>query len=495
MKRCLAALAALALAAAPIGCVQSAPASSQSGAVPVYDSARLEDGRLRLLYAADGAGGTLLRGGEVVCRAGSADSLGLLDDLETGETAGYCHSWNDAGARRTAVYDADGALLWVVVGYWSAWRAGESLVLASFAGGYGQFGAEEAEFRLLDLAAGTESVLPADTTGCIPTSTGQLVLGVRSETQSEDGYYGSTVRLQSSDGSVLFEFENGTAYPLSDGWVGVEQAIQGADGGTSWATTLCQPSTGAVIENYRNDCGAGLVCTETADGRYAVRRLDDPALLAVFDAPCSLYMADGTALLGTVGSEVLRSPDGAETAGRCAYFGDDGRAAILSADSTLLFYDAAAGSVTASVALPARDAAQVYVGDLGGGCALLCYADESYNTLFTEVYAAGDLLFSTGGTDCKYDYIRYLAAGVGGPVFAASYSAPGSYNSLCDVLGADGSVLLSGLGWAYRAADLPAGCFTARRGFDYGYMDLAGDWLYCESVFSSLSAEDDFHPY
>ena len=33
--------------------------------------------------------------------------------------------------------------------------------------------------------------------------------------------------------------------------------------------------------------------------------------------------------------------------------------------------------------------------------------------------------------------------------------------------------------------------FVARRGFYYGWMDTDGNWLYCQSIFSSVNADDE----
>ena len=37
---------------------------------------------------------------------------------------------------------------------------------------------------------------------------------------------------------------------------------------------------------------------------------------------------------------------------------------------------------------------------------------------------------------------------------------------------------------------LQLGVIAARRGFERGYMDLDGSWLYSESIFASLADED-----
>ena len=71
----------------------------------------------------------------------------------------------------------------------------------------------------------------------------------------------------------------------------------------------------------------------------------------------------------------------------------------------------------------------------------------------------------------------------------------------------EGTLMRSGEGWCDIVAfsgladvvsptvyELPDGIFPARRGFERGFMDYTGAWVYSESVFSSLS-DDDGHYY
>ena len=38
---------------------------------------------------------------------------------------------------------------------------------------------------------------------------------------------------------------------------------------------------------------------------------------------------------------------------------------------------------------------------------------------------------------------------------------------------------------------LPDHVFAAQRGFYVGWMDTSGNWLYCQSIFSSATADDE----
>jgi len=67
---------------------------------------------------------------------------------------------------------------------------------------------------------------------------------------------------------------------------------------------------------------------------------------------------------------------------------------------------------------------------------------------------------------------------------------------MCDVLDENGNIVFYGLGSCYSYYDnslnqLPEHVFVAKRGFYYGWMDTNGKWLYCQSIFSSINADDE----
>ena len=77
----------------------------------------------------------------------------------------------------------------------------------------------------------------------------------------------------------------------------------------------------------------------------------------------------------------------------------------------------------------------------------------------------------------------------------AATTAPGS-SWLYDVLDSDGTVVVSGLRscagyYANSVNGLPEGVFAAIKGFESGWMDLTGQWLYAESIFASSNDEMD----
>ena len=80
-------------------------------------------------------------------------------------------------------------------------------------------------------------------------------------------------------------------------------------------------------------------------------------------------------------------------------------------------------------------------------------------------------------------------------MFCGIRSAVGSaYGNVCDVLDADGNVVLQAFQlhryYSNSLNALPDHVFAAQRGFYVGWMDTSGNWLYCQSIFSSATADD-----
>ncbi len=65
-----------------------------------------------------------------------------------------------------------------------------------------------------------------------------------------------------------------------------------------------------------------------------------------------------------------------------------------------------------------------------------------------------------------------------------------------DLIDSTGNVVLAGLGFA-TATTPPIPCptvyFVARKGFEIGWMDLHGQWVYCQNIF--YSSGDDAENY
>ena len=80
---------------------------------PLYDSSRLDDGKLRILYGYDNSGGacTVLCGSKVLYQSFRSENVNLLQDTVTGETNYWFRTWADPDAycgRRSGLFDKGG---------------------------------------------------------------------------------------------------------------------------------------------------------------------------------------------------------------------------------------------------------------------------------------------------------------------------------------------------------------------------------------------------
>ena len=81
----------------------AAPASSvptDAHGDPLYDSSRLDDGKLRILYGYDNSGSacTVLCGSKVLYQSFRSENVNLLQDTVTGETNYWFRTWADPDA-------------------------------------------------------------------------------------------------------------------------------------------------------------------------------------------------------------------------------------------------------------------------------------------------------------------------------------------------------------------------------------------------------------
>ena len=443
--RAAAVLACLALAAGTLaGCAPAVPPASSSAPAQTEEGAAspLHDGRLRYLYNLNGSGGgTLLRGDELLYQASPSESITLLYTPGAADPAGWQLSRNDgSGQRITEVYSAAGDLLWSGAGEWRAALAGGMLALEPGGFSVDAGPGSETGCRLIDTASGQEYALPAEATGCIPTESGQAVLTLNTD-PSAGGLEGcSVVVLDLADGSELQRVERAYAY-RAYGAEGVSRcaALQRYDPETEqWSTDLYDPASRTMYSGFETFCGDDLICFQSEPGRYDV---------------CALGETEPLASLLQDGSLLLYGPDGSETAIETSLTSQD-RVSVMGAQ---------------------------------GGYVLLSVSDADYTVTRSLIYNASGLVYDSTGSG--YERLNYLTMGPDGPVYeAARQGAGGAW--LSDVLDSRGNVLLSGLADVSGDSSLPGGVFAARRGFERGYMDLAGNWLYSESVFTSLSDED-----
>ena len=489
----LAVLACLALAAGTMaGCAPPAPPADSAPARTEEGTANpLNDGRLRYLYDLNSSGGgALLRGSEVLYQASPSESITLLYAPGETEPAGWQLGRNDAnGQRVTEVYDKAGRLIWSGSGAWRAALAGETLALepGSAAVDVGPSGVTGC--RLIDTAAGTEYALPAETSGCIPTGAGQAVLTLNTDPAAGGLEGSSVVVLDLASGAELYRIDRAYAY-RAYGLDGPSRCagIQRYDPATeTWYTDLYDPDTRTMYSRFETFCGENLICYQPEPGRYDVCALGETEPLASYDGLCS-YWREGLALARDAeGSAVLYQEDGTiqPLFDFLTYSVDDGYVAFLLQDGSLLLYGPDGSETAIETGLTSQD--RVSVMGAQGGYVLLSVSDADYTVTRSLIYNASGLVYDSTGSG--YDRLNVLTMGPDGPVYeAARQGAGGAW--LSDVLDSRGNVLLSGLADVSGDSSLPGGVFAARRGFERGYMDLAGNWLYSESVFTSLSDED-----
>ena len=491
--RAAAVLACLALAAGTLaGCAPAVPPASSSAPAQTEEGAAspLHDGRLRYLYNLNGGGGTLLRGDELLYQASPSESITLLYTPGAADPAGWQLSRNDgSGQRITEVYSAAGDLLWSGAGEWRAALAGAMLALEPGGFSVDAGPGSETGCRLIDTASGQEYALPAEATGCIPTESGQAVLTLNTD-PAAGGLEGcSVVVLDLADGSELQRVDRAYAY-RAYGAEGVSRcaALQRYDPETEqWSTDLYDPASRTMYSGFETFCGDDLICFQSEPGRYDVCALGETEPLASYDGPCS-YWREGLALARDAeGGAHLYRADGTEQPlfDFLTYSVDGGYAAFLLQDGSLLLYGPDGSETAIETGLTSQD--RVSVMGAQGGRVLLSVSDADYTVTRSLIYDASGLLYDSDGSG--YDRLMYLTMGPDGPLYNATRQGPGG-GWLSDVVDSRGNVLLTGLADVSWGDDLPDGVIAARRGFERGYMDLEGNWLYSESVFTSLADED-----
>ena len=343
--------------------------------------------------------------------------------------------------------------------------------------------------RLIDTASGQEYALPAEATGCIPTESGQAVLTLNTD-PAAGGLEGcSVVVLDLADGSELQRVDRAYAY-RAYGAEGVSRcaALQRYDPETEqWSTDLYDPASRTMYSGFETFCGDDLICFQSEPGRYDVCALGETEPLASYDGPCS-YWREGLALARDAeGGAHLYRADGTEQPlfDFLTYSVDGGYAAFLLQDGSLLLYGPDGSETAIETGLTSQD--RVSVMGAQGGCVLLSVSDADYTVTRSLIYDASGLLYDSDGSG--YDRLMYLTMGPEGPLYNATRQGPGG-GWLSDVVDSRGNALLTGLADVSWGDDLPDGVIAARRGFERGYMDLEGNWLYSESVFTSLADED-----
>ena len=529
---CAAACMALCLA---LGCSCSVlpPASGKPAAaassVPtdkngnlLYDSSRLDDGRLRMLYGYDSSGNscTVLCGGKVLYQSLRSENVSLLQDTVTGETDYWFRTWADPDARcgrRSGLFDKSGSEVMTFEGEQSATIQNGLLVLqeaqavnGSYQNGYDLYGTSQ----VIDLATGETLPTPERAYSCVVCGD-VLVFNcyARPADLAEDAWddepaLHSWVIAQTRDGTQVYRADTTTAMSISyapdvlNDWVELDTCHAS---GEPTDETLYNPATGEFFTGFRQVCGSGTACFETSDGRYELRDLTtvDRTLIGTFDDQPSSYFPGyvvtwrtsgdfGYDLNDLVTGEVTPLYASSVMGDTIALYYEDGRLKVFSTATGDLITDTAVE--------PVDNQQSAMMNNEGNGYVWLELRDnDRYETTATRVYGPEGLVSDLTHLQSKYYALNYLTTTPEGrPLYYGTAEAPSSNGSMCDVLDETGNVAL-GLGdlgscYSYYGNglnQLPNHGFVARRGFYYGWMDTDGKWLYCRSIFSSINADDE----
>lgn len=528
---CGAVCAALALTLG-CGCALLPPATGVPGAAssavsvptddsgkPLYDPAVLNDDRLRVLYCYDRAGSstTILCGSTPLHQAARSENVSLVEDSATGIADYWLRSWSDPtgrGGRRTALYDKTGTEVMSFEGEQNAALQNGLLVLQESRlvdGGY----VPESGYgtcQVIDLATGAALPVPEGAYSCTVCGD-KLVFSCYARPEGLDDYdwdtdyqQNSWVVVQEKDGTPVYRADAASAYrlfynsdTLSD-WVELDVAT----GEETTDRILYNVLTGEQCTGFLQVYPGGLASFSTGDGRYELRDMttEDRGLIAAFDEQPSQYFP-GYVVTWHSGEDHGYELYDLETGTKTPLYdvnATDNTVAVYALDGSLRVYSKDNGKLlTDTTVEPVEHQQRVRMSNYGSGYVWLKLQDnDRYETTATRLYGPQGLVSDLTALQGKYSYVNYLTTDPDGrPMFYGSRSAVGSaYGNVCDVLDADGKVVLQGLAscagyYSNSLNALPDHVFAAQRGFYVGWMDTSGNWLYCQSIFSSATADDE----
>lgn len=528
---CGAVCAALALTLG-CGCALLPPATGVPGAAssavsvptddsgkPLYDPAVLNDDRLRVLYCYDRAGSstTILCGSTPLHQAARSENVSLVEDSATGIADYWLRSWSDPtgrGGRRTALYDKTGTEVMSFEGEQNATLQNGLLVLQESRlvdGGY----VPESGYgtcQVIDLATGAALPVPEGAYSCTLCGD-KLVFSCYARPEGLDDYdwdtdyrQNSWVVVQEKDGTPVYRADAASAYrlfydsdTLSD-WV----VLDVTTGEETTDRILYNVLTGEQCTGFLQVYPGGLASFSTSDGRYELRDMttEDRGLIAAFDEQPSQYFP-GYVVTWHSGEDHGYELYDLETGTKTPLYdvnATDNTVAVYALDGSLRVYSTDNGKLlTDTTVEPVEHQQRVRMSNCGSGYVWLKLQDnDRYETTATRLYGPQGLVSDLTALQGKYSYINYLTTDPDGrPMFCGSRAAAGSaYGNVCDVLDADGKVVLQGLAscagyYSNSLNALPDHVFAAQRGFYVGWMDTSGNWLYCQSIFSSATADDE----
>ena len=513
------------------GCALLPPATGVPGAAssavsvptddngkPLYDPAVLNDGRLRVLYyyGRSGSSTTILCGSTPLHQSARSENVSLVEDSATGTADYWLRSWSDPtgrGGRRTALYDKTGTEVMSFEGEQSATLQNGLLVLQEsrlIDGGY----VPESGYgtcQVIDLATGAALPVPEGAYSCTLCGD-KLVFSCYARPEGLDDYdwdtdyqQNSWVVMQEKDGTPVYRADAASAYrlfydsdTLSD-WV----VLDVTTGEETTDRILYNVLTGEQCTGFLQVYPGGLASFSTSDGRYELRDMttEDRGLIAAFDEQPSQYFP-GYVVTWHSGEDHGYELYDLETGTKTPLYdvnATDNTVAVYALDGSLRVYSTDNGKLlTDTTVEPVEHQQRVRMSNCGTGYVWLELQDnDRYETTATRLYGPQGLVSDLTALQGKYSYVNYLTTDPDGrPMFYGSRAAAGSaYGNVCDVLDADGKVVLHGLSsctgyYSNSLNALPDHVFAAQRGFYVGWMDTSGNWLYCQSIFSSATADD-----
>lgn len=514
------------------GCALLPPATGVPGAAssavsvptddsgkPLYDPAVLNDSRLRVLYcdSRSGSSTTILCGSTPLHQSTRSENVSLVEDSATGTADYWLRSWSDPtgrGGRRTALYDKTGTEVMSFEGEQSATLQNGLLVLQEsrlIDGGY----VPESGYgtcQVIDLATGAALPVPEGAYSCTVCGD-KLVFSCYARPEGLDDYDWDTdyqqnrwVVVQEKDGTPVYRADAASAYrlfydsdTLSD-WVELDVTT----GEETTDRILYNVLTGEQCTGFLQVYPGGLASFSTGDGRYELRDMttEDRGLIATFDEQPSQYFP-GYVVTWHSGEDHGYELYDLETGAKTPLYdvdATDSTIAVYALDGSLRVYSKDNGKLlTDTTVEPVEHQQRVRMSNCGSGYVWLELQDnDHYETTATRLYGPQGLVSDLTALQGKYSYVNYLTTDPDGrPMFYGSRAAAGSaYGNVCDVLDADGKVVLQGLAscagyYSNSLNALPDHVFAAQRGFYVGWMDTSGNWLYCQSIFSSATADDE----
>lgn len=499
----------------------SKPAQAEEAPGPA--AASLDDGKLRILYSNGSNGGnTVLCGNTVLYQAASSETVYLVPDTLTGTVRYYLRQWSAPGTptgRATALCDRSGKEILTFDRAYDAVLTGSLLVLtAPEQMAYSPALHHAAgDCRVLDLATGEELTVPENAYGCrIAGETLAFNLcnapaqALDENTWGDDltRYY--ALQIQDRDGNRIRQEPLCAAVSLSYSyneisspadWLELDYYSEDEDMVIDHIS-LYSTATGEELTGFQQYTGAGTVSLYNS-GRYQLVDLastEQSAVLCEFDEPVRYYLP-GAAITEPEASGRYRFHDLLTGEEKELYDvgTDDATLAIYAVDGTVRVFDLQTGVLLTDTTIdPVENQVRTHIYPEGNGWAWV-QQDDNDNYDATAIHICGpDGIHKTldpAKLNETYNYYSPLLSTEDGIYFYGCYNGPGS-SWLYDVLDSDGDVVVSGLRtcagyYANSVNGLPEGVFAAVKGFESGWMDLTGQWLYAESIFASSNDEMD----